>query len=513
MSFFNHQNDSAFYYFNKVATSSKDSVEIATAYNIMATIQSDEGDYYGSQEILLTSLKYLNEQKEKDHYSLLSDYNELGSNSLNLKNYNAAIEYYDQALKFIKDDNFKVITLNNKALANQKMQRYDQAIDIYQSILSQSKTNKKEYARILSNLARTRWLKDSSYKAVPDLLMALQVRKEEKDDWGLNASYAHLSDYYSHSRPDSALIYADKMFAIAQLLNSPDDKLEALQKLITLSPPKALKQYFVHYQHLSDSIQTARNAAKNQFALIRYEAEKSKADNLRLQKDNIQQRIIIYGVGCFFIVSAVFVIAWYRKRKQQMEWESQNTIRENQLKTSQKVHDVVANGLYRIMTGIQHHNDIEKEQLLDEIEILYERSRDISYEQPENLPTDFQAVIAKMLRSFANSDTKVGIVGNNKSLWDNVKDQVKVELKHMLQELMVNMKKHSSARNVVVRFERQSDQLKIQYTDDGIGLPSTFQYGNGLTNTGNRIKSIGGQIIFDKNTTKGLKIQVHLPIA
>lgn len=516
VSFLNHKNDSAFYYFNKVATSSKDSVVVATAYNSMAIIQSDEGDYYGSQESLSISLKYLNEKKEKDHYTLLADYNELGSNSLNLKNYNAAIEYYDQALKFIKDDNFKVITLNNKAVAYQKMQQYVQAIAIYQSIIDQSKKNNKEYARVLSNLSKTKWLQDSGFGAAPDLLVALKIRKDERDDWGLNASYAHLSDYYSHSRPDSALFYAGKMYAVAQQLNSPDDELEALQKLITLSSPKAIKQYFVRFQHLSDSMQTTRNAAKNQFALIRYETEKSKADNFRLQKDNtekkvqiIQQWIIIFGTVCLFIVAVI----WYRKRKQRMEREAQNAIRENQLKTSQKVHDVVANGIYSIMAEIQHRGTPEKEQLMDKLEFLYERSRAISYEQPESIPADFQAGIAELLTSFASVDTKIAIVGNHKNLWDNMKDQVKIELKHILRELMVNMIKHSSARNVVVRFERESDYLKIQYMDDGIGFPPTFQYGNGLTNTGNRIKNIGGQIIFDKIATKGLKIQIHLPIA
>ena len=512
MSFLNKQNDSAFYYFNRVATSSKDSVEIATTYNIMATIQSDEGDYYGGQESLLTSLKYLKEQNIKDHYSLLSDYNELGNTSLNLKNYNAAIEYYDQALRFIKDDNFRIITLNNKALAYQKMKQYVQAISIYQSILGQGKESGKEYARILTNLAITRRLQDSNYRAVPDLLMALQIRKNEKDDWGLNSSYAHLSDYYLHSRPDSALFYADKMYAIAQQLNSPDDELEALQKLISLSAPKAIKQYFERYQHLGDSMQTSRNAAKNQFALIRYEAEKSKVDNLKLQKDNIQQRSIFYGTVLLFVAVLAIAIVWYRKRKQRMEWESQNAVRESQLKTSKRVHDVVANGLYRIMTEVEHQ-EIEKEQLLNEIEILYDRSRDISYEQPENIPSDFQVVIAKLLTSFAVPETtRVLVVGNHKGLWDKTNDHVKAELKHVLQELMVNMKKHSSARNVVVRFERKANQLRIQYTDDGVGLPTTFQYGNGLTNTGNRINDIGGQIIFDQNTTKGLKLQISLQI-
>jgi signal transduction histidine kinase len=307
---------------------------------------------------------------------------------------------------------------------------------------------------------------------------------------------------------------------MSQHLKSPDDELEALQKLLTLSPPKALKQYFIRYHELNDSIQTTRNAAKNQFALIRYEEEKNKADNLTLQKDNtekkiqiIRQRTFLYGTIFIFLLGTVIAIVWYGRRKQQIMWESRNAIRENQLKTSRRVHDVVANGLYRIMAGLEHQNTIEKELLLDKIEVLYEQSRDISYEVPENLRQDFQEAIAELLMSFASPLTKILIVGNHQDLWNDVKAHSKIEVEHILQELMINMKKHSYAKNVVIRFERQDDQFKIQYTDDGIGLPSLFHYGNGLTNTENRIKSIDGRIIFDNTTPKGLKIQVHFPIA
>jgi tetratricopeptide (TPR) repeat protein len=516
VSFFDRQNDSAYYYFNKAATTSKDSLQIALAYNYMAVIQSEAGDYYGSQESLLASLKYLDEQNQNDTNCLIADFNVLGRTSANLKDYNTAIFYYDRALRLINNDYSRIIALNNKAVAYEGQHKYAEAITLYQSIINQSKTEKKEYARILTNLAKARWSKDSNYKAAPELIEALQIRKAADDNWGLNSSYAHLSDYYSHSRPDSALIYAHKMYAMAQQLNSPDDQLEALQKLIRLSAPTSVKEYFLQYEQLSDSLQTIRNAAKNQFALIRYEAEKNKADILKLQEDNseekiqiIKQWIVIIAILSLFIV----LLLWYRKRKQKIELESRNAIREHELKTSQKVHDVVANGLYHIMTEIEHQHTIQKDQILDEIELLYEKSRDISYEKATTNSADFQEIVAGLLASFANSDTKVLLVGNNKIRWDSIQSMTKKEIEPILLELMVNMKKHSSARNVVVRFETDGDSLKIHYQDDGVGLPSALRYGNGLTNTENRIKLIGGQVTFENNLEKGLTIKIFLPNA
>jgi len=510
--FLNIKNDSAFYYFNKVVSESRDSLQIAMAYNNMAAMQSDAGDYFGSQEYLLLSLGYLDEQKKKDLYCLSSDYNELGVTSLNLKNYEAAIDYCNRAIKFAQDSSYKLIFLNTKAVVCKKMRDFPQALAIYDTIMDKSKNDKKTYARILSNRANTKWLQDATYQAAPELLTALQIRINEKDDWGQNASYAHLADYYSHSRPDSALLYAGKMYAMARYLNSAGDEMEALQKLILLGPPQHVQEYFARYTYLNDSIQTARNTAKNQFALIRYDAEKNKVENLQLQKENadkkvqiIQQRAMIISAVILMFAGVFTGIIWYRKRKQRI-------IREQKLKTSQKVHDVVANGLYQIMAAIEHQDDINKEVLLDKIEDMYERSRDISYDQPENHDGDFHAEITELLKSFNTAATRVASVGNDKSLWEKMEPNTKKEMKYILQELMINMKKHSHATNVVIKFEQSDNQMKMLYTDDGVGLPPVYSFGNGLTNTGNRIKNINGHITFDTNT-KGLKIQVSFPIA
>ena len=503
--FLGRKNDSAFYYFNR-ATTFPNRLLIAKAYNKMAIIQTDAGDYFGSQENLLSSMKYLDTKKEDDQVCICSNYNELGYSNFNLKNYGVAVAYYDKALELTASDAAKMITLNNKALAYQQLHQYQQSIAIYQSIIDQTKSDKKNYARVLTNMAYTKWLRDSNYHADRELLAALQIRKDEKDDLGLNSSYAHLSDYYVDSKTDSSLYYAEKMYTVAKELNSPDDVLEALQKLIKLGPPAETKFFFAHYQSLNDSLQTSRNNAKNQFALIRYEATKNKEDNLILQKDNAEKnlRIIELAVG-LSIVIAVFIVGifWYRKRKQ-------DALRKQQLKISQKVHDELANGIYRLMGKIEHGVVIEKEQLLDYIEDLYKRSRNISYEQPENLRKDES--VAELLESFGNNTTRILIAGDPKEIWNKLKAKTKKELMLVLQELMTNMKKHSLAKNVAVKFQLQENNLTINYTDDGIGLPTTVQYGNGLKNTENRIKSIGGNISFE-NTTPGLKIRIHVPIA
>lgn len=148
----------------------------------------------------------------------------------------------------------------------------------------------------------------------------------------------------------------------------------------------------------------------------------------------------------------------------------------------------------------------------DRVEDRYERSRALSHDLPEKTNYNFQEAIFTLLSSFASLSTKVLIVGNDNALWTNITDRSKNELKHILQELMSNMHKHSGARNVLVGFTQEGDHLNIRYADDGVGLPANPHFGNGLTNTENRIKEIGGRIIFARNVPIGLNIEIYFPI-
>ena len=513
------QNDSAYFYFNRVVSAFKDSLQVAMALNYMAAMQSDAGDYYGAQETLTQSLKYLNEDNPKDKACLASDFNELGLNATNLKNYKAAIGYFDSAIQFSVDSTYTLDFKNNQGNAYQKKKEYPKALKLYREVFQKRTKPDAQYARVLSNIACTKWLADPQYNAAPQLLMALQIREREKDLWGENSSYIHLSEYYANRNPDSAFFYARKLYGISQAIHSPDDQLDALSKLVKLAPIQDTKRYFARYERLSDSMQTARYAAKNQFALIRYEAEKSKADNLMLQHDNAEKRYQIIRQqaisGTILLITlgiGIGGVSWYRKRKQGLQMEAERAIRDSQLKTSKKVHDVVANGLYRIMAEIEHQENLDKDNLLDQIELMYEQSRDISYEKEAVPGADFQEKVGDILTSFATAKTKVLVVGNDENAWSGFSAEGRNELQHVLLELMINMKKHSRASNVAIRFQRKAQKLSITYTDDGTGLPEQHVFGNGLASTTNRIQSIHGEIEMENRQPRGLQIRISVPV-
>lgn len=501
-------NDSAFYYFNKVTSNSHDSLQVAKAYACMAQIQSDNGDDYGAQESLVQSLHFLHEAKQEDQHCLTSNYNELGITSNNLHNYIVAIQYFDKALLLDRDHNFKTTILNNKANVYRKTSDYSKALELYKEIRHLTPVQSTGYAQLLTNMVTTQWRQNSKFNPVPELLEALQIRLKRKDLSGINSSYAHLTEFYLNHKPDSALFYANRWYKLAQKIHSSEDEIGALSSLIKLKPVEQTRFYFTLYKRLDDSLQLARSATKNQFALIRYNVQKHKADNLKLQQENSEKRYQLIWLILLIIIGTSFAAFWYRK----IQFDNRERLQKNELRLSKKVHDVVANGIYRVMNEVEYAEDINKEDLLDQLEVMYNKSRNISYEKDEPSSDDFTEKVNKLLNAFKSNSLKLGVSNNDPALWQLVSARIKIELELVLQELMVNMAKHSQADQALLDFKLENEILVVNYRDNGIGLTENSLFGNGLQNTVSRMKSLGGKVTFGPQAEKGTQLQITVPL-
>ncbi|MCP9752369.1 ATP-binding protein [Ferruginibacter sp. HRS2-29] len=507
--------DSAFYYFNRYVNNADDTLKKGSAYKFMGEIQWQFGDLYGAEENLVNALRTLDTNNENHRVELGYTYTLLGNVKYNSIEYDKAIEYYDKAIPYFKGKDYIMEIMNGKATSFQKKKVYNTAISIYDSILSLKPADAGLLARTIDNKAKTKWLRDTGYYALPEFWQALKIRRDDKNILGLNASYAHLSEYYTKSNRDSALWYAEKLYSQATTTKSFDDLLDAVDKLVSFNNSSEAKDHWhKRYKKLNDSFQLSRDTSKIRFALRRYDLEKSTAENKELKRSVSNQWVWIYSL----IIGAVIVIAgimfWNDKRKKRIKQDSENAIRNSKLKTSQKVHDVVANGLYGIMNELEHKTTIDKEPLINKIEDLYEKSRNISHEDTSSHNNDksYDAQIHELLNAFSNDDTSIFIVGNQPEFWSNISPVQKQELQLVLKELMVNMKKHSGAKNVVVQFKKQDGTAYIHYKDDGVGFPATETgWGKGLKNTVSRINSLNGKVTFGKNDKGGASVAIDFP--
>lgn len=509
--------DSAFYYFNlakNVFLTEKDSLGVARALVNMAIIQSDKGDYYGGIETSLEADHFIKKEIKTDSIVkiiLAANYNNLGISSSNLKDYNSSISYYNEALKYVNIEESKFVYYNNIGDVLIRKKDFTSAKKYLQKAL-QAKVDI-NYARALNNLAKAKFLEDKNYDPLPELLKALKIREQQSNGMGMNSSYATLADYFFNKDKIASLKYSKMMLDKALQNKSPDDQLEALQKIILLDSKHYL-EYFVRFNSINDSLQTARNKAKNQFAVIRYDVEQKNAENQILKRQDVENEIKIVQRNFGLVALSLILITgffWYKKRRKRLEQEKEIEVKNTELKYSKKVHDKVANKVYHVMSEVENTSNVNKNELLDKLETIYHISRDISYEDKELIPEqNFPQQLAQMLSSYASDSIKIITIGNEEETWDHIPHPSKIEIFYILQELMTNMKKHSRADKVIIKFHKENSQINISCTDNGIGI-RYFNPKNGLKNTETRIKSLKGTINFDTETEAGLKINLSFP--
>jgi signal transduction histidine kinase len=200
-------------------------------------------------------------------------------------------------------------------------------------------------------------------------------------------------------------------------------------------------------------------------------------------------------------------------RKKQLILLTDNKIKEERLVTSKKVHDVVANGLYQIMTTIEHNNSLDREHLLDKLEDMYQKSRDISYDEHLLLtPSLMKIQISELGSTFQNNNRQVFIVGNDEQLWEKIPDFLQENLYQILQELFINTKKHSFATRIVLKFEIIAHQLIVTYKDNGM-INKKIHVGNGISNIIERINTCNGKVLLPSENGFPKEFEVKIEIS
>lgn len=192
--------------------------------------------------------------------------------------------------------------------------------------------------------------------------------------------------------------------------------------------------------------------------------------------------------------------------------------KEDQLITSKRVHDVVANSLYRVMKDIEGDGEVDREKILDKLDSIYAKSRDISYDKSDFIEPEFHETINELLLSSADNIVEIDLSGNKKSIWIGIGKHEKYQIKTIMQEIMDNMKNHSHATHVCWNFGRYQNRVEISYNDNGVGMKQNHNLmgqnnrEKGLTIIRTLLSSMGGGIEFRNVESEGLDIKIYFPV-
>lgn len=509
--------DSAYYFYkkaNEIFVNIKDSLLIGDTFVNMAILQSDVGDYIGSDQTAVEALKYF--KKDKIVY-LTSIYNCLAISSRGQKDYKEAIYWYNKAIKIAKNNANKIIYLQNKANAYRDLNQFEESIAILDSLSKVELNPVKTKARVIDNLAYTKWLNGDRENVLEGLKEALEIRLKENDTRGLLASYQHLSDYYSQKNIKLSTQYAKKKYQLAIKRKSPQDQLEALARLIDLDNSSNIKTYYTYYIRINDSLNKAEQQAKNKFAKLKYDSDKNREDNYKLNIKNAEKELelqkektnsIIGASLSGFIILLILIFIYYRNQKHKQEKRAE--VYKTETRIAKKIHDEVANNVVNIMNKVQYTEE-GKEILLDDLEEVYLLTRNISH-QNNQIETGklFVDSLKLLITSFNNSTTTIIIKSIEKVALDKLSESKQIEIYRVIQELLVNMQKHSEAKLVAISFNKNKKDYSIRYSDNGVGVAlDEFSKKNGLSNVESRIESINGSITFESSKNNGFKALIN----
>ncbi|MEO8239855.1 MAG: ATP-binding protein [Flavobacterium sp.] len=514
--------NSAFYYFNKskiLFESLRDSSNIAYSLIQMASIQQINGDYYGSKETLTEALPFV--KNDYNYSATINNYFGIADKELSI--YDDAIYYYKEAIRNVSGTVIKQAPLNNIAVVYIKQKKYDKAITLLESILDKKTLDDplfiKNKARRIDNLGFAYFKKGMNEKGLQLINDGLELRKQADDSYGSIESYLHLSEYFSETDRKKSNQYAQNAYQIATKSNSIDERLKALSFLISNDSDT---KYAQKYIELNDSIIKIRNNYKNKFARIKYDSKKEKDENqkLRLEKSenllSLQEakyQRIFFIIG---IISLCLLLLYLRKFYQNRNRiEKIKTAYDTETRIAKDIHDELANDVFNAMTFTQTQpleNENKKETLIQKLDQIYTRVRGISRENNNiDTGTNYSDNLRETLSTYNNATRNVIINGIEKVNWDDIDEIKKVTTYRILQELMVNMKKHSGASVVVIKFDSTQKKLFIEYSDNGKGCDQNKIIKNGLQNMENRILSIKGTITFESEPDRGFKVKISMP--
>ncbi|TDS12006.1 tetratricopeptide repeat protein [Maribacter caenipelagi] len=500
---------SGIYYYTKkkeIDLELKDTLNAIYDLRLLSIAEFKIGNNFSSENHVVEAINLIESMSTKDTLinSRVGLYNQLGRIYRTSNNSTEAIRTFDKALEIANKLKDSVVILNNKANIYKDLRDYKSALNIHSFLFAKRFELKddNQMSLVADNLGHVQ-SKLNLPEGLQNLKYALELREKNNDFIGQHASNTHLAEFYLNKKDtNTAVAYAKEALALSDKINSRSFKLDAISTLMNMD-----KNPLIHeYKKLTDSIANAKQLAENKNAFLKYNvAEEQKKTQASILLQEIESRKRLAYQALAFIIFLILIGSYfiYRNRYRKAKIEE---IYKTETRIAKKVHDEVANDMYKVMTSLENNSGIDS-NILDEMEKIYTKTRDISRDNSAiDLREDFGLQLNDLLLGYKNDKVKVITRNLSKMPWDTVPELKKTTVYRVLQELMTNMRKHSQATFVTLIFQKKGSKIHIIYKDNGVG--SDLFKKNGLQHTESRIASINGTINFESKKGDGFKASI-----
>jgi signal transduction histidine kinase len=311
--------------------------------------------------------------------------------------------------------------------------------------------------------------------------------------------------------------------------------------LAIIEPIKATA-YNKEYIHINDSLQKADRNIAEKFTRIEYETDEIKQENTDLTTQN---RNLVYIFGSVLILGMFLYIIkaqkaknrelLYKQEQQKANEEIYNlmisqqsnveTIRVKEKKrVAQELHDGVLGRMFGVRMNLDSLNkihdesaSIQRNSYITELKNIEQDIREISHDlnrEKSELINNFVAIVDNLFED-QKKTFQTKLVSNIDSTikWEIVSNAVKINLYRIIQESLQNINKYANASIVRIEFKKETDNLFLQISDDGIGFNvNRAKKGIGLQNMLSRINECKGTFEIKSKKGEGTIITVTVPI-
>ncbi|MCX2719410.1 ATP-binding protein [Lentiprolixibacter aurantiacus] len=542
--------DSAFYYYYSAHSLYKELGNLKYSgrllYN-MATEQQKARAYVESEKTTFEAIEILEPIKDTTHLFLC--YNNLGSITKELKEYDRSLGFFKKAEEYLNlmDENdrirYKRSLENNLGNLYKEQGKWQEAIPYFEAALDYEGLETKRpraYAQTLNNLAISRFLSGDTINVLADLSKAYRINLLENNNQGLSTTSFNLATYYNKlGRTEEAIFHAQNALEQAELSSNYKRKLESLKLLGSIAPDK--DQYFNEYVSLSERLQSEERQIRDKFARIERETDEALAAAATLAKE--RQLILGIALGLILLAIAGLIIITQRIRVQRLrfEQEQQEANQEifnlmlsqkqkveegkqsEQKRISEELHDGVLgalNGIRMVLLGLNGKSDDNamamRSDAIDKLKDVQEEIRAISHELNDAAYQKFNNFIASIQDLIRETEASSGLsieLNYDEDLeWDGLNGEIKINLYRIVQESIQNVVKHAHASKVKLDLILWDNMLKITISDDGRGFNTRkMKKGIGHRNIKSRVEKINGSWNIESSIGKGAHITVILP--
>lgn len=544
--------DSSLYYYIKAEKyyfNIKDYKNYSTIIFKKGKLQYSARDFIASDLSLSKAL--ILSKKENDVPKTCAILNQLGLVNIQLQDYYKSIDYFNKALKLIRDkkistsENEESVCLSNLGLVYTELKEYKKALYYYELSLKPKNIEQEApilYSNIIDNIGISKF-ELNDYKEVKSYLFkSLRIRQRLELNSEIVTSYNNLSQFYQKiGDNEKSITYAKKSYEYAIKKNLKADQILSLNQL-SLVDKKNSFIYAEKYGKLRDSLQTVERKSRDRFARIQLET-----DEIIKEKDDLEGKsknyfyliigLVVFGGGFFVIRNQITrtKILQYKQAQQAANEEIFNLMMSQQSeidatrskekrKISRDLHDGVLGRLFGARLSLESLNTLEDEDsvtmrhnYIEELKKIEQDIREISHDlnrEKLEVVNNFVAIVTALVEEQnKNHSANTTLTIDPTINWNTINSIKKINTYRIIQEALQNCNKYAQADTIFVTIAKENTHYKISVKDNGVGYDVNKKgKGIGTKNMIERTEECKG--IFEVNSKfgEGSEVIVMMPL-